>query len=346
MIRALAVVLAAAVIASPIKAGATTTFARQFGLSCEHCHSVIPMLNRFGEGFRSNGYRIAGMRPVGMLPLSQSLLVSLQSAHGIQAAPGIDEWRLQSGGALGPSVSYYLEQYVIDDRSRGALDQAWLQLDSNTAHPTAKIGVRMRAGSLYLPLPVYADTGRPTLTPYMLFEQSVGKNSFTLDGSKNGVDFSAGDAYYGTSVHLVAASGNTGLFATQRIGPLDLSAYRLSGSSAVGSATDRFWRQGVGAVVSSRAVTWRSVVQRGNDLNANGLGLAQSSSGGFSEMQWSASKKTIAVIRFDRTSQPGLVDSSVTAALLFALSQDSRLTVEDSIHDGKHNLREAVLLAF
>lgn len=40
---------------------AVPAFARQYGTSCETCHTVYPVLTPFGEAFRRNGYRFPGV---------------------------------------------------------------------------------------------------------------------------------------------------------------------------------------------------------------------------------------------------------------------------------------------
>ncbi len=347
MNRGFVLVCAVAIIAAPNQAEATNTFAREFGFACTQCHSVIPLLNQFGENFKANGYRIAGMRPARMVPLSSSMLAALETETG-QTGPKIslEEWRLQSGGALDPSLTYYVEQYVIDDGAPGSMDQAWLQVDSNTAHPTAKIDLRARIGRLYLPLPVYSDTYRPTLTPYALFEQSVGANGFTLDGVHDGADFAAGDVYGSSSVHLFVSSHNDALFGTQRVGQVDFSVYRVVGSTDIGSVNDPFWRQGFAAVVHANSVEYRAVWQRGYDRDADGLGRAEWSSGGFVELQWFLMRNMIGALRFDGTDQEVSRQRSVTSALLFGLTNDSRLSLEDSFQSGKQSLRSSILVAF
>jgi hypothetical protein len=341
-----ALLISLATIAMPLPANATSIFAREYGLSCDRCHTVVPLLNTFGENFKSNGYRISGLRQTPAIPLSTSVLTTYQSSGDEgHAHAGVNEWRLQSGGALGSAVTYYIEDYVIDGGSPGALDQAWIQYDSNTAHPTAKTDIRLRAGKMYLPLPVYADTYRPTLTPYPLFEQSVGSNSFVLDTEEAALDAAAGNDYDGLSAHVTVSASNVAVIAGHHSGAVDFSAYHVQGSSRIGASNDGFWRQGLVAAVKYRRLTWTTVVQNGYDANADGLGGSRSSGGAFSQLQWTAGKRTMAVARVERTSQSGASQTSLTAAVLFGLTDNSRLTIEDHVMDGKHAFLSGLLLA-
>lgn len=55
-----ACVLAAGVWLSATPAHAVPAFAREYGTSCQTCHTVYPRLTPFGEAFRRNGFRFPG----------------------------------------------------------------------------------------------------------------------------------------------------------------------------------------------------------------------------------------------------------------------------------------------
>ncbi len=57
---AVACALAAALVLIASPAHAVPAFARQYGTSCQTCHTVYPVLTPFGEAFRRNGYRFPG----------------------------------------------------------------------------------------------------------------------------------------------------------------------------------------------------------------------------------------------------------------------------------------------
>jgi hypothetical protein len=332
---------------APLPAHATSTFARQYGFSCERCHTIVPALNTFGQNFKTNGYRVAGKAVAHTVPLSTSILTTYESRDGdSHARTSVDEWRVQSGGALGPALTYYIEQYVLDGGAPGSLDQAWVQYDSNTAHPIAKTDVRVRAGRLYLPLPVYADTYRPTLNPYGIFEQTVGDNSFSLGDEYNALDVAIGSDYDRASIHAFASSSTAGLFAHQNVGAVTLSAYRIAGRSGVDNATDAFWRQGLVAAVQSKTLKWTNALQNGYDSNPVRTATGEWSSGGFSELQLSVRGGMMAVERFDATFGGGAAERSLTSTLMFRLTENSRLTLEDVLHDGSHHLQTGLLLGF
>jgi hypothetical protein len=326
-------------------ASATSIFARQYGFSCERCHTIVPELNTFGQNFKINGYRIAGKPVAHTLPLSSSVLTTYESGgSGSRAHVGVDEWRLQSGGALGPALTYYIEQYVIDGGAPGSLDQAWVQYDSNTAHPTAKTDIRVRAGSQYLPLPVYADTYRPTLSPYGIFDQTVGQNAFALGDKYTGVDIAAGSDYDAMGIHAFLSANGIALFAHHTIGNVNLSAYRISGQSRVMQTADAFWREALAATVGSKTFEWTSALQTGYDSNPEGIGTAQSSGGGFTQLQWFPSNGVMAVARWDETFAGAAAERSLTSALVFHLSENGRLTLEDVLQGGNLSFHSGLLL--
>jgi hypothetical protein len=328
-------------------ATATSTFARQYGLSCERCHTIVPQLNTFGQNFKSNGYRIAGESAAQTIPISASVLTTYESSRdGNRARIGIDEWRLQSGGALGPAITYYIEQYVVDGGAPGSLDQAWVQYDSNTAHPTAKTDIRVRAGTQYLPLPVYADTYRPTLNPYGIFEQTVGENTSALGDTYTGVDVALGSDYDTMGIHAFASASGAGLFAHHTAGDVNIFAYRFTGVSRVMHGDDAFWREALAATVRGKAFEWTSALQTGRDSNPQGTGAAQTSGGGFTQLQWFPRDGMAAVARWDHTFAGGAATRSLTGALVFRLSANSRLTLEDVLQNGTVSFRSGLLLGF
>lgn len=332
---------------SPAPATATSTFARQYGFSCERCHTIVPQLNAFGENFKINGYRVAGKLAASVLPISSSLLTTYESSGpDSRTHAGVDEWRLQSGGALGPALTYDIEQYLIDGGAPGSLDQAWVQYDSNTAHPTAKTDIRVRAGRQYLPLPVYADTYRPTLNPYGIFEQTVGQNSFALGDEYSGVDIAAGSDYDAAGIHAVLTVSGTGLFAHHTVGSVNVFAYRFAGVSRVMQTDNHFWREAVGAGVGGKSLEWTSALQAGRDSSPDGTGAAGSSGGAFTQLQWLPRSGVMAVARWDRTFAGGVSERSLTSALVFRVTGNGRLTLEDVLQDGKLSFESGFLLGF
>src|SRR5947209_922923 len=91
-----------AVLGASVPARAISTFSRQYGLSCEQCHTIVPMLNSFGQGFKNNGYRIAGRAPRGTFPVSATVSTVYTTERGDDGLGKLvlDDARMQAGGPL------------------------------------------------------------------------------------------------------------------------------------------------------------------------------------------------------------------------------------------------------
>ena len=103
---------------------AIPTYARQYHLSCSHCHSPVPKLNSFGDAFAANGYQLKGLEdPAARIETSDSTLslmrelpvaVRLDGFARIQPNEGQKsdmEWpfimKLFSSGQIKQDISYF-----------------------------------------------------------------------------------------------------------------------------------------------------------------------------------------------------------------------------------------------
>jgi hypothetical protein len=79
-----AVLAAVGVVLLPTSAQAIPAFARKYGVACSACHTNWPKLNRFGQNFRDNGYRMNRERdnpvtqPGGYWPIAWRTTVGYQ----------------------------------------------------------------------------------------------------------------------------------------------------------------------------------------------------------------------------------------------------------------------------
>ncbi len=166
----LALILAAAAW-RPEAALAIPLFARQYGVTCEKCHSVIPHLNAFGAAFVAYGYRIPGVKPGPAFPISvkANLVDSSENQGDGPNGAGlpkaiVDEVELFTAGAIGSRGSYLVEQYAVDGGERGLLRDAWV---NDRLNPwTARIPLYLQAGQFTLPLPVDPETFRDSYQGY------------------------------------------------------------------------------------------------------------------------------------------------------------------------------------
>jgi len=95
------------------EAHAIPYYARQHGLNCNSCHTIVPKLNAFGQAFWNRGYRL----PDGMedpdndtAPFAIWLGVRQQEEHDKGFSEGfLSKVELLSGGPIGENAWYFVE---------------------------------------------------------------------------------------------------------------------------------------------------------------------------------------------------------------------------------------------
>lgn len=344
----LALSLPIALLATGSRAHAMPVFAHRYGLTCQACHTTVPHLNTFGQAFQSAGYKLPTLQH-GAIPIA----VKVQLAYSSDAEEGlpkavVDEVELLTGGAIGTKFNYFIEQYAVDGGVPGQPRDAWLQYNAGNQH--------LRAGQFTLPLPVDPETERDTLSHYLVYDQTVGDNDFNFFDPRIGFD-----AYTDTpslSAHFVAVesydrhSGNpiSGIdpmvFLAKRAGLLTAYAYRYQGQRGIEGAHDAFYRQGYGLAADVGRLNVTGVLQNGNDSNANGVGTAAFSSGGFLQTRYAFSDALTGVARYDHIWDPlnGAQEQTVLS-LITRPARNMRFTIEDTITD-HHTLNLGWLFAY
>lgn len=344
MRRSLTLVTALLLLCIPRQAGAVPVFAHRYGLECQACHTTVPHLNAFGDAFARNGFRLprAGRQA---LPVAVKVNLAYSSDASSDGLPRtvVDEVELLTGGAIGPHVNYFLEQYAIDGGVPGLPRDAWLQYNGSS-------GDHLRAGQFTLPLPVDPETQRDTLAHYLVYDQRVGENPFTFFDPRIGLEmYHANDR--GDGVHLAALAAHdrrsgdpsSGVdlmaYGTRTFGDFTLYAYRYQGQRQLGDMHDAFFRQALGARQRIGKFDLVAVAQRGKDTDAD-------SSGGFAEAHYVFSSGLMAVARYDRAwdSLTGLQHQTVMS-LVTRPARNMRFTVEDQITD-HHTLNLGLLFAY
>ena len=318
------------------RAAALPVFAHRYGLSCQACHTTVPHLNSFGQAFLKGGFRLPNPRS-GIVPVAVkvNLAYSSDAAGGLPKAV-VDEVELLTGGAIGPKVDYFFEQYALDGGEPGRPRDAWLQYNAGSSH--------LRAGQFTLPLPVDPETQRDTLAHYLAFDQTVGENSFALFDARAGVEAFVDRGSF--SAHFAALQqGDTMVSLSKSLGPTTLNAYRYQGRRIFGTARDSFYRQGFGAQYAVRKFSLTGVLQHGNDT-APGTGSPSASSAAFLEGRYAFSDSLAAVARYDsaREGLTGLSHQTVVS-LIVRPARNMRFTLEDQVTD-HHTLNLAWLFAY
>ena len=307
---------------------AIALFARQYGVTCQKCHTVIPHLTAFGAHFLASGDRMPGVSSGPELPLAAKVnLVGSSERQGAGADGAglpkaiVDEVELFTSGTIGARGSFFVEQYVLDGGEPGALREAWI---SDRIDPwDARIPVYLQAGKFTLPLPVDPETFRETAQHYAIYDQTVGDNPFNFFDAQSGAKLTAGDTLHGLSVQLAKTAGAMA-FVSDVAGPVTFGIYRYAAS--------HFTRTGYSVVIDRRKWTSETVVQTGWNANAGGAG-GVASSGGFTQLRYTFDRRFFAIARYDGTDEAagiGFTRDAVIGAG-FAPMRNARITLEDVI---------------
>jgi hypothetical protein len=339
-----AIAAAAAFGLSISRAEAIPQFAHDYGMSCVKCHSVVPQLNSFGLAFLNSGYRIPQIDPAHAFPVSVRFNLAYSSEPDDSGLPKaiVDELELLSAGTIDRRTSYFVEQYVLDGGVAGSTRDAWLSFRLSGIDPRAT-PLTLRTGQFSLPLPIDPETFRDTAEHYAIFDQTVGANTFDFFEPKTGADLHLGTALHGLSGNYAIVAGHdqqsglpgdghdTMFYLQDATGPVTLSSYNYAGTRPLGSAPDRFRRQGFGLSLYSGRVVLDNVVQNGFDTSALGTGSGAASSGGFSQLRYSFSVKDYAIVRLDGTQDTNGFSRSTTILFGRRFARNTRFTVEDVV---------------
>lgn len=336
----------------PQPGAAIPLFARQYGVTCAKCHTVIPHLNQFGAAFLAYGYRLPGVMPGPAFPLSGkvNLVDSSEDQGGGPNGSGlpkaiVDEIELFTAGAIGSRASYLVEQYVVDGGEPGLLRDAWI---TDRVNPwTARIPVYVQGGSFTLPLPVDPETFRDTYQDYTVYVQTVGANPFNFFDPKMGMRVGVGDPLRGLNLQFFAGPGydreselpktgvDTMAYAQDGMGAFTLSAYRYDGLRLLpGAIFDRFERTGFGFTYGQwTRFSSEAVLISGWDSNcAAPRHTGCASSGGFEQLRYEFNRRLFAEARYEGTDDPTGGFTRDTVLLMgYGPTENSRATIEDVI---------------
>jgi hypothetical protein len=350
-------------------AGALPIFAHRYGLSCQACHTTVPTLNAFGRYFLHHGFRLQGGR--GTFPVTVKTELTYQSAgSGDSDQPGgspplpkfiVDEIELLSAGSIGRNASYYLEQYAVDGGFPGQSRDMWVNFDRyDRSNDPIGPAFHAKLGQFTLPLPVDPETQRPTLSPYLVYNQVVASNAFDLFEPEIGADLSFTDERHGFEGHfdvLEAYTRQSGIpisgvdfMATlsKTIGDdVTAYAYRYQGQQHLSPIADRFYRQAYGLGYERGKFAAVGIVQNGYDTSAYGFGVGAQSSGGFLQTSWTFSGALALYARYDSVYDPfNLRTNQGTLSLILRPANRYRLTVEGTKAAGSYQLGTGLLFAY
>lgn len=191
-VAAFALIILAATLLGADAAGAIPAFARKYDMSCNVCHTVVPMLKPYGEEFAGNGYQIADgepprfTRPTGdeTLTLMRELPLAIRIdgfAHYLSNgdSKGDVQWpfilKILSGGIVAKDVSYFF-YFLFDERGEVAgVEDAFLQFNDVGGAP-----FDVTVGQYQVADPIFKRELRPTFEDYEIYTVRPGRSRANL----------------------------------------------------------------------------------------------------------------------------------------------------------------------
>jgi len=323
------------------RASATPEYARQTLLSCGACHAVGTQLNDFGRAFVYNGDRLPRLLPKDDVPLQirgQGVYTSDPDPTGLPKAI-VDEVEVLSSAQIGKNFGYGIESYVLDGGVPGDQREAWASYNTSGS----AIPADLRAGLQVLPLPLDPERFRDSNNHYLIWDQTVGLNTFDFIDPKGGARVSFGRDAQGLSGSVLAlyphdqgstvpGVGTDTMFTLKDASPAyALQVYHYAGQRDVGGI-DSFWRTGY-ALGLYRGRAWLdTTLQEGYDSNAMGDGVPVRSSGGFAQLRYQIGPNGFALARYDGVSDTsGNFQHTMTIGYGFRFMRAFKLEFEDLV---------------
>ena len=313
---------------------AIPAFSRKYKVGCDMCHTVYPQLNAFGRDFKNNGFRTPDElvspskeksfwdKGFGEIPLDIHGKINQEfypNNQRIGTETGVDEIQLNAGINFSQKVSFYLHTHLWESGHAG--EPLAIEVRINDLFGTSL--VNLRAGQYELPLSFSPEIERLMAFNYLIYSQTIGGNSFSIDQPQLGLELSGdlgNDFWYWAGV--VNGNGfetdpNTGLFDNNpakdfyfRIAKnfdestVGLFAYvgnnSISPDSAAFNHTDNFIRTG-GDIHFVLQDIWdfRTSIVYAQDNNYDGLKNKTSYYGGFIECNYFATDRLVFVGRYE-----------------------------------------------
>lgn len=340
------------IMAAARPAFAVPIFAERYGLSCSACHTAVPDLNAFGKVFLRDGFVLPNVPRHTSIPLALRFQETYMKDLPPSATRRFNALAvLISTANFGKNQSYsYFGRYFFGTQGApGSLYYAWIQ------HVNASSGVFEQAGLFNLPLIVEATQRLDTITSQAAYTYEVGHSTANLadprwglmigqrtdrldaeialsqdeyHGAAYGAPTPVGDLEQSYAHPELFASATTALGGEFRIGALILDGARNFRSRTSGATfSDTYYRDGVQGEWSRGRFDFVAQQLWGRDSDADGLGTAESSSGGFATLKYRPTQHSYFGLRYDAAANPFATrDWDLYGAL--ALTHQSRLVLE------------------
>jgi hypothetical protein len=349
------------------RADAIPLFAQRYHLQCTACHSVLPELNAFGNYFRNHGYRIPNA------PKHGTTGVALRYQMEYEAEPPSGQRRWTPGGVLlsNADVGAITAFLHYNLGAGGGPSAVYLgYLTTYNAHTQTTL----RAGYYELPLVQSPGQRLDDLAPYGYDQTRVGLNNLVLAAPRIGVEAERqvgstridgtvafgeydGAAYGGkpvaTGEATYAGRPELGLFATTPVlKGVDVFGDAMVGQRSIGVSgqptfKDEYQRYGFGAEARDHGLDLTVQQWFGYDGDADGVGDAISSNGGFARLKYYPNPHSYVAVRYDVFSNP-FINRDVVYYIGTQVTPHARVVLQDvhTIGTGKDALGGALTFGF
>ncbi len=312
---------------------AIPAFSRKYKVGCDMCHTIYPQLNSFGRDFKNNGFRTPDEldspskeksfwdKGFGEVPLDLHGKINQEfypNNQRIGTETGIDEIQLNAGINFSQKVAFYLHTHLWESGHAGK--PLAIEVRINDLFGTSLFN--LRAGQYELPLSFSPEIERLMAFNYLIYSQTIGGNSFSIDQPQLGLELSGdlgNDFWYWAGV--VNGNGfetdpNTGLFdnnpakdfyfrLAKNFDESTIGVFGYVGDNSVYSDSvglnhqDNYIRIGGDINLLIHKLDIRTSVVHGNDNNYDGLNTATSFHGGFVECNYFQTDRLVFVGRYE-----------------------------------------------
>jgi hypothetical protein len=358
---------AAAAVANAPRAEAIPLFAQRYHLDCTACHSVLPELNAFGNYFRNHGYRIP------KAPRHGTTGVALRYQMEWEKDPPSGQRRWSPGGVLLSNadigaITAFLHYNLGAGGGPSAVYLGYLTTYNEHTQSTYRAG--------YYELPLVQSPGQrlDDLAPYGYDQTRVGLNNLVLAAPRIGMEAERqvgsariaatiafgeydGAAYGGkpiaTGEATYAGRPEVGLFVTMPATKgVDVFANGIVGQRSIGVVgqpvfADQYQRYGIGADAHRGKFELTAQQWFGYDGDADGVGDAIASNGGFVRLKFYPNPHAYLAVRYDAVSNP-FITRDVVYYIGTQVTHHARVVIQN-VHTfgiGKDALGGALTIGF
>ncbi|TAM74885.1 hypothetical protein EPN44_09985 [bacterium] len=339
-------------LAVPRTATAIPVFANGQGVSCTLCHTSFPGMKPYGMmTMMMNFQDLQEHMQSGTLPVALHVEIDSFLANREQKAQtSVSTLSVLGAGFIGPHVTWYAEQPIVDTGEPGVTEQMWLSWNG-LFHGTNSIQV----GKYHTPFPFMPAHGF-TIGDYLLATQTSGQNGFAPNDSHWGVAFNGmsnefmynlswltGDVGAGDALDYNSATSPRVLDANLAYGGMDLpytiGVVAMKGSAplrdAAGGAAgqDAFTREGIYYSYQRPTFQIQTMYYHGHDAQPD-LGTTNLPLNGyFVEYERDFGWRNHVVVRYDVAASDSL-NRRITLDLVHHFAPNLKITGEMAMAPG------------